>query len=84
MSPVKNIAHQLKWTKKMKSKCFSDEDLMKFADGELNNKELSMDIIHKVLEDGPEADDVRKRLNVFVKTRSALINALIGEKNESN
>ena len=45
---------------------------MKFADGELNNKELSMDIIHKVLEDGPEADDVRKRLNVFVKTRSVL------------
>ena len=84
MSPVKNIAHQLKWTKKMKSKCFSDEDLMKFADGELNNKELSMDIIHKVLQDGDEADDVRKRLNVFVKTRSALINALIGEKNESN
>ena len=65
---------------KMKNKCFSDEDLMKFADGELNNKELSMDIIHKVLQDGDEADDVRKRLNVFTKTRSALINALIGEK----
>ena len=67
----------------MKSKCFSDEDLMKFADGELNNKELSMDIIHKVLQDGDEADDVRKRLNVFVKTRSALINSLIGAKNEA-
>ena len=80
MSPVKNIAHQLKWTKKMKSKRFSDEDLMKFADGELNNKELSMDIIHKVLQDGDEADDVRKRLNVFTKTRNALINALIGDK----
>ena len=64
----------------MKIKCFSDEDLMKFADGELNNKELAMDIINKVLEDSPEADDVRKRLNVFTKTRSALINALIGEK----
>jgi|TARA_R110000824_G_scaffold314440_1_gene501288 hypothetical protein len=64
----------------MKIKCFSDEDLMKFADGELNNKELAMDIIHKILEDSPEADDVRKRLNVFTKTRSALINALIGEK----
>ena len=64
----------------MKTKCFSDEDLMKFADGELNSKELSMDIIHKVLEDSPEADDVRKRLNVFTKTRSALINSLIGEK----
>ena len=67
----------------MKTKCFSDEDLMKFADGELNSKELSMDIIHKVLEDSPEADDVRKRRNVFVKTRSALINALIGEKNDT-
>ena len=67
----------------MKTKCFSDEDLMKFADGELNSKELSMDIIHKVLEDSPEADDVRKRLNVFVKTRSALINSLIGEKNDT-
>ena len=64
----------------MKTKCFSDEDLMKFADGELNNKELSMDIIHKVLQDGDEADDVRKRLNVFTKTRSALINSLIGAK----
>ena len=61
----------------MKIKCFSDEDLMKFADGELNNKELAMDIINKVLEDSDEADDVRKRLNVFTKTRTALINALI-------
>ena len=67
----------------MKTKCFSDEDLMKFADGQLNSKELSMDIIHKVLQDGDEADDVRKRLNVFTKTRSALINALIGERNEN-
>ena len=66
----------------MKTKCFSDEDLMKFADGELNSKELSMDIIHKVLEDSPEADDVRKRLDVFTTTRSALINTLIGDKNE--
>ena len=45
---------------------------MMFADGELNNKELSMDIVAKILEDSPEADDVRKRLNVFVKTRSVL------------
>ena len=67
----------------MKTKCFSDEDLMKFADGELNNKELSMDIIHKVLQDGDEADDVRKRLNVFTKTRSALINSLLGAKDDS-
>jgi len=63
----------------MKTK-FTDEVLMMFADGELNSKELSMDIIHKVLEDSSEAEDVRKRLNVFVKTRNALLNALIGEK----
>ena len=42
-----------------------------------------MDIIHKVLQDGDEADDVRKRLNVFTKTRSALINSLIGNINDS-
>ena len=64
-------------------KKITDRQLMMFADGELNSKELSMDIIHKVLEDSPEAEDVRKRLNVFVKTRSALINALIGEKNDT-
>ena len=51
----------------MKNKCFSDEDLMKFADGELNNKEMSMDIINKVLEDSPEAEDVRKRLDQDVR-----------------
>ena len=62
----------------MKTKRFSDEDLMKFADGELNNKELSMDIITKVLEDSPEGEDVRKRLDVFVKTRSVLKSLLGG------
>ena len=64
-------------------KKITDRQLMMFADGELNNKELSMDIIHKVLQDGDEGDDLRKRLNVFVKTRSALINSLIGNKNDS-
>ena len=53
-------------------KKITDEQLMMFADGELNNKELSMDIVAKILEDSPEADDVRKRLDVFVKTRSVL------------
>tara|TARA_Y100001949_G_scaffold128093_1_gene109618 strand:- start:1453 stop:1668 length:216 start_codon:yes stop_codon:yes gene_type:complete len=55
----------------MKSK-ITDRQLMKFADGELNNKELAMDIVAKILEDSPEGDDLRKRLNVFVKTRSVL------------
>jgi len=61
----------------MKSK-ITDRQLMMFADGELNNKELSMDIITKVLEDSPEGEDVRKRLNVFVKTRSVLKSLLGG------
>ena len=65
----------------MKTKCFFDVDLMKFADGELNNKELSMDIISKLLEDSPEADDVRLRLDVFTKTRSVL-KGLVGAKND--
>ena len=65
----------------MKSK-ITDRQLMMFADGELNNKELSMDIVTKVLEDSPEGYDIRKRLNVFVKTRSALINSLLGAKDD--
>ena len=60
----------------MKSK-ITDRQLMMFADGELNNKELAMDIITKVLEDSPEGEDVRKRLDVFVKTRS-LLKSLLG------
>ena len=57
----------------------TDEQLMMFADGELNNKELAMDIVHKVLEDSDEAYDIRKRLNVFVKTRT-LLKQIIGKK----
>ena len=75
MSPVKNIAHQLKWTKKMKSKRFSDEDLMKFADGELKGGK-AMDILTAILEDTPEANDLAKRLAVFTSTRNALINQI--------
>ena len=53
-------------------KKITDRQLMMFADGELNNKELAMDIVAKILEDSPEGYDIRKRLNVFVKTRSVL------------
>ena len=53
-------------------KKITDEQLMMFADGELNNKELAMDIVAKILEDSDEGYDIRKRLNVFVKTRSVL------------
>ena len=63
----------------MKTK-FTDVVLMKFADGELDNKELSMDILSELLKDTPESKVLSKRLDVFTSTRNALVNALIGEK----
>ena len=63
----------------MKIKRVSDEDLMKFADGELKGGK-AMDILSELLEDTPESKILAKRLEVFTKTRSALLNALIGEK----
>jgi len=59
----------------MKSKRFSDEDLMKFADGELKGGK-AMDILTAILEDTPEANDLAKRLAVFTSTRNALINQI--------
>ena len=64
----------------MKTKCFSDEDLMKFADGELDNKELSMDILSELLKDTPESKVLSKRLDVFTSTRNALINSVLSTK----
>ena len=55
---------------------------MKFADGELKGGK-AMDILSAVLEDTPEATDLAKRLAVFTSTRNALINSVIGEKNEN-
>jgi hypothetical protein len=63
----------------MKTKRFSDEDLMKFADGELKGGK-AMDILSELLEDTPESEILAKRLEVFTSTRNALLNALIGEK----
>ena len=63
----------------MKTKCFSDEDLMKFADGELKGGK-AMDILTAVLEDTPEATNLAKRLAVFTSTRSALINSVLDSK----
>ena len=51
------------------SKKFSDIDLMKFVDGELESKELAMDIISDVLADDK---DLKKRLRVFAETRDVL------------
>ena len=63
----------------MKTKRFSDEDLMKFADGELKGGK-AMDILSELLEDTPESKILAKRLDVFTSTRNALVNALIGDK----
>jgi len=52
---------------------FTDMQLMKFADQE-SSKELSMDIIAVIVQDTPEAEDVRTRLKVFTTTRHLLIN----------
>jgi len=51
------------------SKKFSDMDLMRFVDGELKNKELSMDIMGDLLL-GDE--DLKARLRVFAETRKVL------------
>tara|TARA_R110000765_G_C18476794_1_gene552039 strand:- start:276 stop:470 length:195 start_codon:yes stop_codon:yes gene_type:complete len=64
----------------MKIRRFSDEDLMKFADGELDNKELSMDILSELLKDTPESKVLSKRLDVFTSTRNALINSVLSTK----
>ena len=63
----------------MKNK-FTDVVLMKFADGELDNKELSMDILAELLKDTPESKVLSKRLDVFTSTRNALLNNIIGER----
>jgi hypothetical protein len=52
---------------------FTDMQLMRFADQE-GSKELSMDIIGLIVQDTPEAEDVRIRLEVFTTTRHLLIN----------
>ena len=51
------------------TKKFSDMDLMKFVDGELENKELSMDIMADLIA-GDE--DLKARLRVYAETREVL------------
>ena len=51
------------------SKEISDIDLMKFVDGELESKELSMDIIGAVIK---KDKDLIARLRVFTDTREVL------------
>ena len=63
----------------MKTKRFSDEDLMKFADGELKGGK-AIDILSDLLEDTPESKILAKRLEVFTSTRNALINSVLSTK----
>jgi hypothetical protein len=63
----------------MKTKRFSDEDLMKFADKETTG-EKAMDILSALLKGDEESKVLAKRLAVFTQTRNALINTLIGDK----
>ena len=48
---------------------FSDQTLMMFVDGELENKELSMDILGAIIKGDKK---LQARLDVFVKTREVL------------
>ena len=59
---------------------YSDEDLMKFADGELNDSDLSMRILSDIIDGDKELES---RLEVFTKTRNTLITAFMNQgKNE--
>ena len=51
------------------SKKFSDIDLMRFVDNELDNKELAMDIIGALIAGDT---DLKERLRVFAETREVL------------
>lgn len=61
----------------MKNK-FSDQDLMAFADGELKGG-VAMDILGILVDKSEGYEELRKRLQVYTKTRNALINSLLGE-----
>lgn len=63
----------------MKKNKFTDEELMAFADKETSG-EKSMDILSVLLQGDDEAKELAKRIDVFIETRSALINNIIGEK----
>jgi hypothetical protein len=56
---------------------YSDEDLMKLADGELNDSDLSMRILSDIIDGDKELES---RLEVFTKTRNTLINAFMQQE----
>ena len=56
---------------------YSDEVLMRLADGELNNSDLSMRILSDIIDGDTELES---RLEVFTKTRNTLINAFMQQE----
>jgi len=56
---------------------YSDEDLMKLADGELNDSDLSMRILSDIIDGDKELES---RLEVFTETRNTLINAFMQQE----
>jgi hypothetical protein len=56
---------------------YSDEVLMKLADGELNNSDLSIRILSDIIDGDTELES---RLEVFTKTRNTLINAFMQQE----
>ena len=55
---------------------YSDEILMKLADGELNDSDLSMRILSDIIDGDKELES---RLEVFTKTRNTLITAFMNQ-----
>ena len=67
--------------KQMKTK-ITDRQLMMFVDGEISyTDELFMSIVAGMVQDSPQGEELRKRLDLFIKTRS-ILKQLIEEKNE--
>ena len=62
----------------MKSK-YSDEVLMKLADGELNDSDLAMRILSAIVDGDTELES---RLEVFTKTRNTLLTAFLHHDND--
>ena len=59
---------------------YSDEVLMRLADGDLNDSDLSMRILSDIIDGDTELES---RLKVFTKTRNTLITAFMNQgKNE--
>ena len=63
----------------MKKNKFSDKELMAFADYETTG-ERAMDILSALLQFDDESKILAKRIEVFMTTRNALINNVIGDK----